>query len=109
MLKLYNLFLFESVSTVDYLRDFFLKLKSNYIEKVNIETKKLSRKGLIPWSQIRLSAVWYDVVYDIQSLNMAVCFEILIFLGDLCLVKFFSFIATKSHTDHVFLVSKSTS
>ena len=32
---------------------------------------------------MRLSAVWYDVGYDtdIQSLNMAVCFEILIFLG----------------------------
>ena len=38
---------------------------------------------------MRLSAVWYDVGYDIQSLNMAVSFEILIFLGDLCLVKFF--------------------
>ena len=45
---------------------------------------KLSRKGLIPWPLIimRLSAVWYDVLgYDIQSLNMAVCFEILIFFG----------------------------
>ena len=28
-----------------------------------------------------LSAVWYDVGYDIQSLNKAVCFEILIFFG----------------------------
>ena len=28
---------------------------------------------------MKLSAVWYDVGYDIQSLNMAVCFEVLIF------------------------------
>ena len=34
------------------------------------------------------SAVLYDVVYDIQNLNMVVCFVILIVLGDLCLAKF---------------------
>ena len=38
--------------------NFFLKSKSNYIEKLYI---------------------WYDVGYNIQNLNMAVCFEILIF------------------------------
>ena len=35
-----NLFLFESIGIVDYLCEFFLKLKSNYIEKLNIKTKK---------------------------------------------------------------------
>ena len=47
---------------------------------------------------MRLSAVWYDVGFDIKSLKMAVCFEILIFLGNLCLAKLFSFIAAKSRT-----------
>ena len=51
---------------------------------------------MIPWSLMRLSAVWYDVGYDIQSLNMAVCFEILMFFGDLSLAVFF--IAAKSRT-----------
>ena len=36
-----NLFLFESIGIVDYLCEvFFFKLKSNYIEKLNIETEK---------------------------------------------------------------------
>ena len=35
-----NLFLFKSIDRVDYLCEGFLKLKSNYIEKINIETKK---------------------------------------------------------------------
>ena len=56
---------------------FFFKLKSNYIEKLNIETKNSLKKGLIPWSLKRLSTVWYDVGYNTLSLNMAVCFEIL--------------------------------
>ena len=38
---------------------------------------------------LRLSEVWYDVGYDIQSFNLTVCFEILIFLGDVCLAKLF--------------------
>ena len=68
-------------------------LKSNYIEKLNVETQNsLQKKGLIPWSLLRLSAVWYDVGYDIQSLYMALCFEILIIFGDLGLAKFVFFI-----------------
>ena len=44
---------------------------------------------------MRLSAVWYDVGYNIQSLNMA--------LGDLCLVKLFFFYSSqKPHSNHVF-------
>ena len=39
-----------------------------------------------------------DVGYDTESLNMAVCFDSLIFLGYLCLAKLFSFIAAKSRT-----------
>ena len=38
---------------------------------------------------LRLLAVWYDVGYDIRSLNMAVPFDILIFIGSLCLATFF--------------------
>ena len=46
-----------------------------------------------------LSAVWYDVGYDILSLNMVVCFEILIVFGQSMPYKvFFSFIAAKSRT-----------
>ena len=56
---------------------------------------------LIDW--LRLSAVWYGVGYDIQSLNMAVCLEILIFLGNLCLTKLFFFYSSqKPHSNHVF-------
>ena len=44
---------------------------------------------------MRLSAIWYDVGYDLQSLNMAVC--------DLCLAKLFFFYSKeKPHSDHVF-------
>ena len=47
---------------------------------------------------MRLSAVWYDVDYDIQSINMAVCF-----LGDLYLAKLFFFYSSqKPHSNHVF-------
>ena len=67
---------------------FFFKLKSNDIKEFNIEMKKLSRKGLIPWSLMRLSAVSYDVGYDIQSLNMAVYFEILILFKESMYCKF---------------------
>ena len=45
---------------------FFFKFNSNNIEKVNVEVKNVTRKGLILWSP-RLSAVWYDRGYDCQS------------------------------------------
>ena len=35
-----NLFLFESIGIVDWLCEVFLKLKLNYIDKLNTETKK---------------------------------------------------------------------
>ena len=60
---------------------FLPSVKGELIEKFNVEKKKTLRKGLIPWSQMSLSAVWYDVGYDIQSINMAIRFEILIFFG----------------------------
>ena len=56
---------------------FFLKLKSNYIEKLNIET----RFGTIVTNEIVRGKVLYDLGYDIQSLNLAICFKFLIFFG----------------------------
>ena len=53
MLKLIY-FLFESIGIVDLLCEVFFKYK-------------------------RLSAVWYDLGFDIRSLNMAACSTILIF------------------------------
>ena len=53
---------------------------------------------------MRLSAVWYDVGYDIQRLNMAMCFEILIFFGRsmFCEVVFFFYSSKKPHSNHVY-------
>ena len=73
----------------------------NLIQKL----RKLSRKGLVPWSLMRLSAVWYDVGYDIQSFNMAVCFEILIFFGRSTSYEVvFLYSSQKLHNNHVFFL-----
>ena len=53
------------------------------------------------WSYQRY--IWCDVGYDIHSLNITVCSEILIFLGDLYLVKLFFFYSSqRPHSNHVF-------
>ena len=99
--------MFESIGIYSRLTlwSFFFKPKSNYIEKLNLEIRKiLFKKGLIPWSLMRLSAVWYGVGYDIQSLNIQGASKFWYFLGDLCLAKlFFVYVAAKVHSNpHAF-------
>mgnify|MGYP001793909916 CR=1 FL=1 len=60
----------------------------------------LKRFNTVVAVEIVSGMVWLSD--DIQSLNIAVCFEILIFLSDLFLEVFFSFSSQKPHSNHVF-------
>mgnify|MGYP001799747598 CR=1 FL=1 len=82
---------------------FFLKDVSRItLRNLIYKQRKVSKKGLRPWSLLGLSAVWYDVGYDIQSVNIAVCFEILIFFGRSMSCDFFLYRSQKPHSNHVF-------
>ena len=92
--------MFESV------KFFLTKVKLHSFEKLNVETNKSLRKGLILWLLLRLSAVWYRrrLCYSepkygsvLQNLNI---FNI--FFGR-CLVKFVLFCShQKPHSNRVF-------
>ena len=90
------------------LLSFFLKfkVKINWENKIRNEDKFLKKfwyRACGRYWDCQRYGMTYDVGYDIQSLNMAVCFEILLFWTIYVLRSFFFFYSSqKPHSNHVF-------
>ena len=61
-----NLFLFESIGIANWLCEVFLKFKSNYFEKLNIETNKVLQKkfNTVVANEIVSGMVWRRLRYS---------------------------------------------